>query len=167
MPEVLHNPATDIIRQLRLHKPLMIPNIAAQGTSSDLGPRHRKLRTTRSSDDLWDVVRIIEQDPPRISDGVLWSAPFAWWIPKVSNLIGTAGKVVAAKIGITVPLDEVSLQHPDSLYVVMFRKLSMPGPGITVAVTMEEHDSRREVVVVVDYILQVDVAFSPFASVEM
>lgn len=152
MPEVLHDPATDIIRQLGLQKPFLKPNVAAQGTFPDLSARHGELGATGGGDDLWDV-RVIEQSAPRIGKCVLCCAPFVPRVPERLDLIGATGDEVAAEIGVAVSLDKVELQHPHVQHIVMLLKLGMPGPWIAVAMTVEEDDDGGKVVVIIDYIL--------------
>lgn len=159
MPEVLHNPAADIIRQLRLQQPFLKPNVAAQRMLPDLGARHGELGATRGGDDLRDV-RVVEQSAPRICEDVLRRAPFVPGVPERSNLVGAPGDPVAAEVGVAVPLDKVELQHPHVLHIVVLLKLNVPAPWIAVAMAVEEDDDGGEVVVIVDYVLQINVAFA-------
>lgn len=68
----------------------------------------------------------------------------------------------AAEIGVAVSLDELGTQHLDCADVVVVVELGVPGLGVAVAVGVEEDDQGGEVVVVVDDVLEVDVAFFAF-----
>lgn len=67
---------------------------------------------------------------------------------------------MAAKIGVAVSLDEVSLQGPDRLHIAVIHRVRVPGGRPAVPVTVEEDDGCREIVVVVDDVFEVRETFA-------
>lgn len=68
----------------------------------------------------------------------------------------------AAEVGVAGSSHEVGLQHAHGADVAVVSELGVPGAREAGAVAVEEDQERGQVVVVVDDVLQVDVAFPAF-----
>lgn len=80
------------------------------------------------------------------------------------DLVGTAGRILAAQVCVAVALDVVELQGADGLDIAVGHCVGVPGLGPAIFVTVDEGDGGGKVVVVFDNVLKIGQAFATFVD---
>ena len=153
MPQILHDPPTRPILQLRIQHPPPIPLILAPPPPQHLRPRHGKLRAARGAD-LARGLRARKQLPPYLRRHV-----------RVIPLLHlTPGVPVAAQIDVAVAAHEVGAQFAEGVDVVVEGGVGVPGGPEAVAARVDEGHDGGEGVVVLDYVGEVGHGFVAFVG---
>lgn len=170
MPCILHNSRDHIIRQGRIQHPAIEAIIVGLGPFMDLVARDSKLRTTRRSHHLGHI-SIVEQFLPGLGvEGlcvltrVRRVTAGAGSRAEGLDFVWTAGVSLAAQVGVAVVLHVLETQGADGVHVAVGEGICVPGFGPAVLVAVDEDDSRREIVVVLDDVLQVCQTFTAFIA---
>lgn len=99
---------TQIIRQARIQHPVVEPCVLLQWPLEDLFPRHSELRAARYSNHF-RYVGVVEQFRPCLCVHTLRCLSELRGVSEGTNLIGTAGRLLAPEVDVAVSLDEVGL----------------------------------------------------------
>lgn len=161
MPGIFQHPPTNIIRQLRVKHPIIIPLVVSLRPPQHLIPRHRELRTTRHAHHLRHI-GTIKQLLPRLRIDLFRG--LARGLTEGVDFVRTAGSFLAAEVDVAVSLDSVDLQVADGVDVAVGDGVGVPGLGPAVFVAVDEDHGGGKVVVVFDDVLEVSEAFFAFVD---
>ena len=73
----------------------------------------------------------------------------------------------AAKIGVAVLLDEIGIERPQRIDVVVVTGVVVPCRGISIAVRMNKCYNRWQTIVVTKYVREVRIGFTTFVRIGM
>lgn len=147
MPGILHNPPTQLIRQVRLGQPLPKPYIVIPRPFEDLPPRCPELGAARHSNFLGNL-RAREQLHKPLLEVLARMNVVAVGRRVRADLDRTAQDPSAAEIYITAVLEVGDLDAPYHWHAVVVGVVVVP----LVALGVDEEDSLGEVVIMVNYI---------------